>query len=61
VPSCQCKKGFDWCAPMGYVDSLCLLFINLNFRALVSRPHCVETALELYRVLNLFAIIGKEG
>jgi hypothetical protein len=58
LPSFQCKKSFDWCTPMGEVDGLSLLFINLNVPALTPQFHCGETALDLSKPLNLFVISG---
>jgi hypothetical protein len=68
LPSFQCKTSFDWCAPMGEVDGLSLLFINLNVSALTPRLHCGESALEFSNNITLCTIsgiqtriIGKQG
>jgi len=45
MPSFQCKTSFDFCTPIGEVNDLRLLFINLNVPALTLRLHCGETAL----------------
>jgi hypothetical protein len=41
---------------MREVDGLSLLFVNLNIPALTPRLHCGKTALEISKVIILFAI-----
>jgi hypothetical protein len=61
VPFFQCKRSFDWRAPMGEIDGLSLLFVNLNVPALAPRLYCGKTALELSKDIILFAISGIQA
>jgi hypothetical protein len=39
LPSFQCKKSLDWSVPMGEVDGLSLILIDLYIPVLISRLH----------------------